>query len=274
MILDSHMHLMGGTGTRDAFNAGLQAAGVAGGIVLSRPPACFTELASPMPAAERLVEVLAWCAGAPDRYPFYWIDPLEEDAEAQVAWAVAEGIAGFKIICDRFYPSDPRALAVARAAAGLNKPILFHSGILWDGKPSSRYNRPVEFEALLEVPGLSFALAHISWPWCDELLAVYGKFAAAHRANTALTVTMYIDTTPGTPPIYRREALQKLLTIGYDLERNILFGSDCVCEQYNPDSIRDLIADDRAIYTDLGATDTQLQCIFAENLRRFVGVAG
>ena len=48
------------------------------------------------------------------------------------------------------------------------KPVLFHSGILWDGLNSSSTTSP-RFEALLEVNGLKFALAHVSWPWHDEV---------------------------------------------------------------------------------------------------------
>lgn len=77
--------------------------------------------------------------------------------------------------------------------------------------PSSQYNRPSEFEPLLEINGLKFSLAHISWPWCDELIAVYGKFLNAYAGNPDHSVEMFIDITPGTPPIYRQEVLTKLL---------------------------------------------------------------
>ena len=76
--------------------------------------------------------------------------------------------------------------------------------------------------------GLRFALAHVSWPWVDECLAVYGKFLNALTRRRELSVEMFIDTTPGTPRIYRQEVLTKLMTIGYDVEHNILFGTDCV----------------------------------------------
>ena len=63
-------------------------------------------------------------------------------------------------------------MEVFRTISQADRPILFHSGILWDGKPSGPYNHPAGFESLLEVDGLRFCLAHISWPWCDELIAV------------------------------------------------------------------------------------------------------
>ena len=34
-------------------------------------------------------------------------------------------------------------------------------------------------EAGFDIPGLRFCCAHISWPWCEECVAVYGKFLNA-----------------------------------------------------------------------------------------------
>ena len=219
-ILDGHIHLMGDDPATAGFLAELQGAGVSGGALISQPPASFDrsgERGAPSPAA-RLQHMLAWCALGPNLYPLFWIDPLEFDALDQVKMAVAGGVAGFKVICDHFPPSHPAALATFRAIAAAGRPILFHSGILWDGKPSSEYNRPAGFEALLDVPGLRFTLAHIGWPWCDEFIAVYGKFlnALGHRRSSG--VEMFVDITPGTPPAYRRqragESLQRGLRRG------------------------------------------------------------
>jgi predicted TIM-barrel fold metal-dependent hydrolase len=218
-----------------------------------------------------LENVLAWCAGEQDVHPFYWIDPLETDALRQVDLALSSGVAGFKVICDHFYPGDVAALRTFRAIAEAGKPILFHSGILWDGKPSSHYSRPVAFEALLRVEGLRFALAHISWPWVDECIALYGKLASARRENSA-AVEMYIDTTPGTPPIYRREALTKLFTVGYDVARNVFFGSDGMTPGYGSSYAEGWINRDRDILTDIGIDAAVQAAVFGGNLRRFVGL--
>ena len=104
-------------------------------------------------------------------------------AEDQIVMAAEKSIMGFKVICDRYFPGDKRAMEIFRIIAKTKRPILFHSGILWDGKPSSQYNRPSEFESLLEINHLRFSLAHISWPWCDELIAVYEKFLNAYAGN-------------------------------------------------------------------------------------------
>jgi len=270
-ILDGHIHIMEGGVPHPEMVTRMQQAGVSGGVVISRPPAAFSAVASPAPAARRMEEVTAWAFSGPELYPFFWIDPLAPDALEQVEMAVAGGADGFKVICSTFEPGDPRVLPVYRAIAKHDRPILFHSGILWDGKASSRYCRPVLFEELLEVEGLKFALAHVSWPWYDECIAVYGKFLNAATRRSELNVEMFIDLTPGTPRIYRQDMITKLMTVGYDIERNLIFGTDCVTHHYNVDSATQWIDLDTGLYRGLGVDRQIIEDIFANNLLRFLG---
>jgi len=214
-----------------------------------------------------LEHILRFCQDEPLLFPFFFINPVGENALEQIDRAVKDGIAGFKIICNRFYPGDPRCVEVYQHIAGYGKPILLHSGILWDGvNPSGGYNRPVAFEALLPVRGLRFSLAHISWPWCDECIAVYGKFRhAADRGGE-----MFIDNTPGTPEIYRREALAKLFGTGYPITGNLIFGTDNCAENYDWEWARGWIERDREIYEELGISQEEMEMIFSQNLLRFL----
>jgi predicted TIM-barrel fold metal-dependent hydrolase len=198
---------------------------------------------------------------------------MEQDALKQIDLAVKRGANGFKIICNNFFPSHPQALKIMEEIANCKKPILFHSGILWDGKASSAYNRPAEFEILVEIKGLKFTLAHMGWPWCDELLAVYGKFQNAQSLRRDSSVEMFIDITPGTPPIYREEALTKLFGIGYDVENNVIFGSDSNVNEYNDAWAREWMTRDNAIYKKLRLSRNVVQKIYGENLKRFLCIA-
>ncbi|MBN1348247.1 amidohydrolase family protein [candidate division KSB1 bacterium] len=270
---DCHIHLDPGVVQQSDLLGKMRSAGISGGILISIPPPSFVKLCQPHPTGERLDNLMQWVEGAPDLHPFYWIDPLEEDANEQVELAVRRGVHGFKVICNRFYPGDERPMAVFTKIAQARMPLLFHSGILWDGEASSRYNRPVEFEALIYIPGLKFALAHISWPWCDELIAVYGKFQNAHSRDASLAIEMFIDMTPGTPPIYREEALTRLFTVGYDVNRNVLFGTDCTANDYNQAWVRKWINNDDAIYKKLGLDVSTLKGIYSGNLLRFLDTA-
>ncbi len=272
MVYDGHIHISEGPQDRDDFKRRLQKADVAGAIVISLPPASFAELARPRSNAKRLESLFYWVDGHSDLYPFYWIDPLEADADEQVTTAVAQGVSGFKVICNRFYPRDPQAISLFKLIAQSAKPILFHSGILWDAHDSARFNRPGEFEALLEVEGLRFSLAHLSWPWCDELVAVYGKFLNAHVRRPELTNEMFVDTTPGTPVIYRKDALTKFFCSDYDASNNVIFGTDCRVNDYNVEWARQWLERDRQILGDLQLDPAALERVFAHNLRRFVGL--
>lgn len=271
MILDGHIHIKPGEKKPEDLMHRLAEAGADGALILSLAPPDPWEKNDPIPASQRLEDLMTFTRAGTDLFPFFWIDPLQEDALEQVEDAVQHGVAGFKVICNTFHPRHPRALEIFRAIARQRKPILFHSGILWDGSPSSEFNRPAGFEALLEVEGLRFSLAHIGWPWCDELIAVYGKFLDAYKRRSGLSVEMFIDLTPGTPPIYRREALTKLLTVGYGVEDHIVFGSDCLANHYDVAWTRDWIARDKKIYEELGIHDDMIEKIFHANLLRFIG---
>lgn len=274
-ILDGHIHLRGGEPAPEAYLVEMAAAGVSGGALISLPPAAFSRTADEetLPSSARLRHLLDWCAPGKNLYPLFWVDPLEPDALEQVAMAVDAGVAGFKVICNHFSPGHPTALGVFRAIAAAGKPVLFHSGILWDGKPSSEYCRPAGFEALLAVPGLRFTLAHIGWPWCDEMIAVYGKFLNA-LGHGQSGVEMFIDITPGTPPIYRRRALTDLFQTGYDVADNVIFGSDCAAPGYNASWTEEWLRRDEEILTDLGVEQDMLDKVRAGNLRRFLGLSG
>lgn len=272
MILDGHIHIHKGPVQQERLLAQMREAGVDGGALLSLAPATFPFLGQPLTARERLDNVMEWVRGAETLFPVFWIDPLEPDALDQVALAHKRGVKAFKVICNRFFPGNPRALEVFSAIAQVDRPIFFHSGILWDGADSSRYNHPTEFEALLAIDGLKFSLAHVSWPWCDEHIAVFGKLRQAHKARPDLALEMFVDTTPGTPVIYRQEVLTKLFTVGYQVEDHVFFGTDNNTGDYNANWAREWIERDNGIYKQLGLRPEVVAKITSGNLARFLGL--
>jgi len=255
-------------GSAERLAARMGLAGISGGTVISPPPGSFRRSPAAMGTGARLDALFAVAGSQPRLFPFYWIDPIEEDALIQVASAVERGARGFKIICSAFFPRDERAMAVYRAIAEAGRPIMFHSGILWDGTDSARFNRPGEFECLLGIDGLRFSLAHISWPWSDECIAVFGKFHAARRQGSA---EMFIDLTPGTPPICRRDALTRLFTVGYPVGERLFFGTDNDAADYDADWARQWIDRDRGILGELGLAQGTIEGVFSRNLERFAG---
>jgi predicted TIM-barrel fold metal-dependent hydrolase len=272
MILDGHIHIGDGEVDGLGFAQALKTAGIDGGVILSDAPNSFTHRGKGKTTLMRLDNLFEWAETNENLYPFFWIDPTEVDILDQIEMANERGVYGFKVICNHFYPGDPRAMEAYRAIAALGKPILFHSGILWDGRSSSKYNHPAEFEDLLEIDNLKFCLAHVSWPWFDECIAVYGKFLNSYSNRPDLSVEMFIDITPGTPPIYREEVLTKLYTIGYDIENNIIFGTDGSTNKYNHKWAAEWQDRDNKIYNKLGLSHEAIDKVYSENLKRFLGL--
>lgn len=272
MILDGHIHIRYEDINGEDFLGKLKEAKIEGGVIISKPPNSFKRSKYIFNTEERLKDLFLITKLHSNLYPFFWIDPLEEDASEQVILANKYGVKGFKIICCEFYPSDERVMNIFRLIAKTGNPILFHSGICWNGEDSSKYNRPVEFESLKSISGLKFMLAHISWPWCDECIALYGKFKNSFVKSLDNPAEMFIDISPGTPLIYREEALTKLFKTGYDINNNVIFGSDYSIEKYSVQKVNYMIEYDNRIYNKLGLDKAVLEKIYSENLKRFIGI--
>lgn len=269
MVNDVHIHIcMGDGGKPEDLVPRMEAAGIDGGILFSAMDWLNKDDKVYSPK-ERLDILFKWVEGKSNIVPFYWIDPVDKDAAGQAQMALEYGVKGFKVICCNHYPWDKRAMKVYKIIADAGKPILFHSGILYNAGPSGWYNKPVEFEPLFYVEGLRFALAHISWPWCDELISVFGKYKYGHRKEQ-LGVEMFVDICPGTPRIYREEVLTKLLTIGFDFEDSMLFGTDCI-SNYRTEHAKGIIDRDNKIYDKLGVSMEAKEKIFGTNYYKFLG---
>lgn len=244
-------------------------AGVSGGCLFSNPP----KEANPELGTDfepRLTEVIRWTANSDNRlFPVLWIHPNEKDIVAKLDTAIAAGVVGFKIICTDFFVGDPKSLALLREIAKRGKPVFFHSGILWDNRVASIYNRPLNWEPLLEIDGLRFSMGHCAWPWIDECIALYGEFRYAPiRENGA---EMFLDITRGTPAIYRKELFEKLYTIGWDIEKNILFGTDNSADHYSFNYANEQIAADLAIMDEIGVSEENRERLYHGNPKRFLG---
>ena len=266
MLIDSHIHIFDekyDAKVAEKAIQNLKKDGVNGCGLISIPEH------SKMNYKDRIANVLEWCEPEKEFYPIFWINPIADDAIAQVDYAIEAGITGFKIICSDHYPGDPRAMNTYEKIAKEGKSILFHTGILWDGKISSKYNKPIEYEELLFVAGLKFAIAHISWPWIDECIALFGKFQNTRERFGEEGADLYIDTTPGTPRVQREEALNRLFTVGYNLSDRVLFGTDRALGGIDLYDASWAIKDDRIIYKQLGASDEDIDRYFGKNFYEF-----
>jgi hypothetical protein len=269
---DSHIHVMGGEPDPEKLFNSFKAAGLAGGCIFSQPPRKTNRaIPDPLPPEKAMEDCIRWASASPTIYPFYYIDPTAPDALELVDMAVAKGFYGFKVIRNDGYPCDEKTIPVYQRIAHHDKPVTFHTGILWDGCDSSSFFRPTNWEGLLACPKLRFALCHISWPWCDECIAVYGKFLNAITRNGWQNVPeMFIDTTPGTPKIYRKDALSKIYTVGYDVMDHVMFGTDCRVSKYNVNWAKDWLATDDGIYDGLALDARMRDSAYRTSLQRYL----
>jgi predicted TIM-barrel fold metal-dependent hydrolase len=127
------------------------------------------------------------CSGAPDRLlGFAVLNPAPHLAAGSHGRAVELmieeakrcyhdlGLRAVKMVPSGWYPHDPEIVPLYQAIADLGMYAAFHSGIFLDGHASA-YCRPAYFEGLHAVPTLRAQLAHLSWPWVDECIAVLGQ---------------------------------------------------------------------------------------------------
>jgi predicted TIM-barrel fold metal-dependent hydrolase len=276
-IFDMHIHCAKTEPNPAGLIKNWSKAGVYGGCVFSAPPKeqqlAPGYLGGGSTYEERLNELLGWTRGYEDRiFPVMWVHPYEENIFEEIRDAVKHGIVAFKMICSNYYVHEERPMQVLREIAKLGVPVIFHTGILWDGKTSSNYNRPLNWEALLDIEGIKFSMGHCSWPWIDECIALYGKFLNA--LTKGKKVEMFFDITPGTPEIYRRELLTKLYTIGYNVGDNVMFGLDCRAASWRFEWAQNWLKIDGEILDELGISREYREKLYEKNLMRFLGKAG
>ena len=273
---DSHLHVHAGKPDPERFKREIDAAGLAGCCLFSiRPYRDFPSEPPLLDPARAMDEVIEWCSASSTFYPFYYIDPVRPDACELVDMAVEKGIYGFKVIRSSGKPCEGSAMKVYERIAKCGKPLTFHTGILWDAKASSDNFRPGNWEPLLDIPRLRFALCHISWPWCDECIAVFGKFQDAVRKRGVGNVPeMFIDTTPGTPKIFRRDALAKVFTVGYKVFDHIQFGTDMNTEGYKANWCKAWMDTDDALFAELGLGAKAIDSNYRGSLQRYLFGSG
>ena len=210
---------------------------------------------------ENLLYARELCGAAPDRLtPLAWVNPAIPGAADLGEEALTEmGFAGIKIIPDHWFAYEERLAPFWQRMHELEASILFHTGILYGFEDASRFCRPLYLETMVHYPNIRFAMAHVSWPWCEECLAVMGRMRAATR-GTDNAWQSYVDLTPGTPPHIRKQALANAIAFcGPD---RILFGTDCgIPGNLAGQAVH--VERDLAIFDELGLDDAQKQRIMA-----------
>jgi predicted TIM-barrel fold metal-dependent hydrolase len=190
-----------------------------------------------------------------------WINPTIPGAAGLAERALTDlGYSGIKIIPDHWYAYEPRLEPFWEKMDSLRASILFHTGTLWGFEDGSRFCHPEYLEKLIGYPSIRFAMAHISWPWCEECLAVMGRMKAA-RNYSKEGWQSYIDLTPGTPRHIRKQAIANAISFCGDAD-HIMWGSDSTTGD-NLNYQKQIIDGDLAIFRELGISAAQQERIFA-----------
>ena len=170
-------------------------------------------------------EVAAACAEHADvLIPFASVDPWRGAAAGRRARSLAEGAGGGGVqvhpSVQAFWPNDRMAYPLYEALEELGMVALFHSGQtgIGAGLPGGggirlKYANPMALDDVAaDFPGLRIVIAHPSFPWQDEALAV-----ALHKP------TVYIDLSGWSPKYFPPQLVRYANTL---LRERVLFGSD------------------------------------------------
>ena len=169
-------------------------------------------------------EVLEAARENPDvLIPFGSVDPHKGKLAVREATELIEaGVRGFKFHpnTQAFWPDDPQWFGLYDVIAQAGLIALSHSGTtgIGAGMPGGggvllKYSNPMAVdEVAARFPGLDIILAHPSFPWQEEALAV-----AVHKPN------VYIDLSGWSPKYFPEILVQYINT---RLRDKMLFGSD------------------------------------------------
>ena len=156
--------------------------------------------------------------------PFASIDPHKGKMGVREARRLVEdfGVRGFKFhpTSQGFFPNDRMAYPLYEVIQEARLPALFHTGQTGAGAGAPggmglrlKYSNPMHLDDVAaDFPDMTIVMAHPSFPWQDEALAV-----ATHKPNC------YIDLSGWSPKYFPPNLVQYSNTL---LRHRVLFGSD------------------------------------------------
>ena len=155
--------------------------------------------------------------------PFASIDPHRKDAVLRARTLITDyKVKGFKFhpSVQEFFPHDRLAYPLYEVIAEAKLPALFHTGQTGVGAGTRggggirlKYSNPLHLDDVAaDFPDMPIILAHPSFPWQEEALAV-----ATHKPQ------VYIDLSGWSPKYFPPILVQYANTL---LKDKILFGSD------------------------------------------------
>lgn len=164
------------------------------------------------------------------RYPdqfcaFGSVDPWKGQAALDEIERCARdlGVKGLKFMpnTQQFFPNDEQFYPIWELAERLGLVVLIHSGTtgVGAGRPGGggvklKYSRPIPYidDVAADFPELKIIMAHPSWPWQEEQLAML-----VHKPN------VYMDLSGWSPKYFQPSLVQYANNL---IQDKVLFGSD------------------------------------------------
>lgn len=153
------------------------------------------------------------------------VDPWKGRAALREISRCAEelGMRGLKFMpnTQEFFPNDIRFYPIWERAQELGLVVLIHSGTTGVGAGSPggggvklKYSQPIPYidDVAADFPELRIIMAHPSWPWQEEQLAIL-----VHKPN------VYMDLSGWSPKYFQPSLVQYANTL---IQDKVLFGSD------------------------------------------------
>ncbi len=171
-----------------------------------------------------------WVATFAQKYPdtfigFGSVDPWRgKDAVNEIERSAKElGLRGIKFLpmMQEFYPNEHRFYPLYEKMVALGLIAMFHTGTtaVGAGLPGGggihlKYTKPIPYidDVAADFPDLTIIMAHPSFPWQDEQLAVL-----VHKPN------VFMDMSGWSPKYFSPNLIQYANTL---LQDKMLFGSD------------------------------------------------
>jgi predicted TIM-barrel fold metal-dependent hydrolase len=195
--------------------------------------------------------------------PFASIDPARGAEGVREAQRLIDeyGVRGFKFhpSAQRFLPNDRAAYPLYEVIQAAGLPALFHTGQSGSGAGQRggggirlAYSNPIHLDDVaVDFPDMPIVLAHPSFPWQEEALAV-----ALHKPQ------VYIDLSGWSPKYFPPILVQYANTL---LKEKVLFGTDFPL--LTPERWMDDL-------TKTSVRDSVKPLLFKENAARLLGLSG
>ena len=208
-------------------------------------------------------DTLAAARAHPDvLIPFASVDPGRGDAAVvEVRRLIDAGVRGFKFHppLQMFYPNDRIAYPLYEVIEAAGLPAVFHTGqsgigagVKGGGGIRLKYSNPMFLDDVAaDFPEMNVILAHPSFPWQDEALAV-----AMHKPNVFIDLSGWLPRYLPTQLVHYADTL---------LADKVLFGSDF--PMVTPDQ---WLAD----FAELKLRDEVRPKILKRNAARLLGIPG